>query len=50
MKRQIEGVAEQLLDCAAKEFLDKGFADASLREDRKAMWRQYTLHLHPFSG
>ena len=35
MKRQIEGVAEQLLDCAAKEFLDKGFADASLREIAK---------------
>ena len=35
MKRQIEGVAEQILDCAAKEFLEKGFADASLREIAK---------------
>lgn len=35
MKRQIEGIAEQLLDCAAKEFLEKGFVDASLREIAK---------------
>lgn len=32
MKRQIEGVSELILECAKKEFLDKGFTDASLRE------------------
>lgn len=35
MKRQTEGVAEQILDCAAREFLEKGFADASLRDIAK---------------
>lgn len=32
MKRQIEGVSEQIISSAQSEFLDKGFVDASLRE------------------
>lgn len=32
MKRQIEGVAEQILKCAEQEFAEKGFMDASLRD------------------
>ena len=32
MKKQIEGVAEQLLKFAKEEFLKKGFIDASLRD------------------
>lgn len=32
MKRQVEGVSEQIISCAEREFLNKGFADASLRE------------------
>ncbi len=31
MARQIEGVYEKVLDCAKREFLEKGFKDASLR-------------------
>ncbi|WP_353096143.1 TetR/AcrR family transcriptional regulator [Tissierella praeacuta] len=36
MKRQIEGVAEQILECAEIEFLEKGFMDASLRDIAKS--------------
>lgn len=32
MKRQTEGISEKLLECAEKEFLSKGFNDASLRD------------------
>lgn len=32
MAKQIEGVYEKLFACAAKEFLEKGYKDASLRE------------------
>lgn len=35
MKRQIEGVAERILEYARKEFLNKGFSEASLREIAK---------------
>lgn len=31
MAKQIEGVYERILECAEKEFLEKGFKDASLR-------------------
>lgn len=31
MAKQIEGVYERILECAKKEFLEKGFKDASLR-------------------
>lgn len=31
MAKQIEGVYERILECAKKEFLDKGYTDASLR-------------------
>ncbi|MDO4327475.1 MAG: TetR/AcrR family transcriptional regulator [bacterium] len=31
MAKQIEGVSERILDCAKREFLDRGFMDASLR-------------------
>lgn len=31
MARQMEGVAERLIECAKAEFLEKGFKDASLR-------------------
>lgn len=31
MANQIEGVTERLLECATKEFLEKGYAEASLR-------------------
>lgn len=31
MARQIEGVAERIVDAAKREFLDKGYVDASLR-------------------
>lgn len=31
MAKQIEGVYEQILECAKKEFLEKGYTDASLR-------------------
>lgn len=31
MAKQIEGVYERVLECAKKEFLDKGYRDASLR-------------------
>ena len=31
MAKQIEGVYERILDCAKKEFLEKGFISASLR-------------------
>ena len=31
MAKQIEGVYEAVLDCAKKEFLEKGYKDASLR-------------------
>lgn len=31
MANQIEGVKERLLQCATKEFMEKGYADASLR-------------------
>lgn len=31
MAKQIEGVYERILECARKEFLDKGYTDASLR-------------------
>ena len=31
MAKQIEGVYDRVLECAKKEFLEKGFADASLR-------------------
>lgn len=31
MAKQIEGVYERILECAQKEFLEKGFKDASLR-------------------
>lgn len=32
VKRQTEGISEKLLECAEKEFLSKGFNDASLRD------------------
>ena len=35
MAKQIEGVYERILKCAKKEFLEKGFKDASLREIAK---------------
>lgn len=31
MAKQIEGVYERIIDCATREFLNKGYADASLR-------------------
>lgn len=31
MRKRIEGVQERILECAVKEFLDKGYMDASLR-------------------
>ena len=31
MAKQIEGVYEAVLDCAKKEFLEKGYTDASIR-------------------
>ncbi len=31
MAKQIEGVYEKILECATKEFLEKGYTDASLR-------------------
>ena len=31
MAKQIEGVAERIIDAAKREFLDKGYVDASLR-------------------
>ena len=31
MAKQIEGVYEAVLECAKKEFLEKGYKDASLR-------------------
>ena len=31
MAKQIEGVYDRVLECAKKEFLEKGFKDASLR-------------------
>lgn len=31
MAKQLEGVSERILNCAKAEFLDKGYADASLR-------------------
>ena len=31
MAKQIEGVYERILECAKKEFLEKGYMDASLR-------------------
>ena len=31
MAKQIEGVYERILECAKKEFLEKGYTDASLR-------------------
>ena len=31
MARQIEGVAERIVDAAKREFLDKGYVEASLR-------------------
>lgn len=31
MAKQIEGVSERILTCAKREFLDKGYTDASLR-------------------
>lgn len=36
MANQIEGVTEQLLACATKEFFEKGYADASLRKISEA--------------
>lgn len=36
MAKQIEGVYERVLECAKKEFLEKGYMDASLREIAKA--------------
>lgn len=36
MAKQIEGVYERVLECAKKEFLAKGYMDASLREIAKA--------------
>ena len=36
MARQIEGVAQRVLECARQEFLEKGFLDASLREIARA--------------
>lgn len=32
MAKQIEGVYEKLFACATREFLEKGYKDASLRE------------------
>lgn len=32
MAKQIEGVYERILECAKKEFLEKGYTDASLRK------------------
>lgn len=31
MAKQIEGVSERILACAKREFLEKGYTDASLR-------------------
>lgn len=31
MRKRVEGVQERILECAAEEFLDKGYTDASLR-------------------
>ena len=31
MAKQIEGVYERILECAKKEFLEKGYTEASLR-------------------
>ena len=31
MTRPIEGISERILACARKEFLEKGYSDASLR-------------------
>lgn len=36
MAKQIEGVYERVLECAKREFLAKGYMDASLREIAKA--------------
>lgn len=36
MAKQIEGVYERVIVCAKKEFLEKGFKDASLREIARA--------------
>ena len=36
MAKQIEGVYENVLRCARQEFLEKGFALASLRDIAKA--------------
>ncbi len=36
MARQIEGVAQRVLECAREEFLEKGYLDASLREIARA--------------
>ena len=35
MAKQIEGVYERVLECAKKEFLTKGFLEASLRDIAK---------------
>ena len=35
MAKQIEGVYERILECAKKEFLTKGFLEASLRDIAK---------------
>ena len=32
MAKRTEGISEKLLECAKKEFLEKGFKDASLRD------------------
>lgn len=32
MKKQTEGIAEKILECAVKEFLEKGFLETNLRE------------------
>ena len=48
MAKQIEGVYENVLRCARQEFLEKGFALASLRDIApKAAGNQHRLHLYP---
>lgn len=34
VSKLIEGVSEKIEACAKKEFLEKGYVDASLRDDR----------------
>ena len=47
MAKQIEGVYEAVLACAKKEFLEKGYTDASLRTIAQEAGNQHQLHLYP---